>query len=313
MDARKIIQDIIHSDNDFFSVLGKVGLRMYRFFFCKILPAKFVVKRDFKRHFGYKLNLKNPQTLNEKLNWMKLYDRERWHSFYADKYVARDYFIRTFGEEHVIPLLFETKDVSQLRPENISEFPCIVKANHSCGQWKIIRNPNDVDWKKLRRDARFWITENWYNCGKEYQYKYIERRIIVEKLLLTKEGKIPNDYKLHFINGEIAFIYVSVDREGGNYRCIYDKDWNKLPFVWIESWKYKDGINAIDIPRPDTLDEMIRMGKEVAKKFPRYIRVDYYDCDGQIYFGEITFHHGGAYDQFFPKEYDLIYGKKLTL
>lgn len=313
MDARKLIQGIIHSDNDFFSVLGKIGLRVYRFFFCKILPAEYVVKRDFKRHFGYKLNLQNPQTLNEKLNWMKLYDRERWHSFYADKYVARDYFTRTFGEEHVIPLLFETKDVSQLRPENISEFPCIVKANHSCGQWKIIRDPNDVDWGKLRRDARFWITENWYNCGKEYQYKFIERRIIVEKLLQTKDGKIPNDYKLHFINGEIAFIYVSVDREGGNYRCIYDKDWNKLPFVWIESWKYKEGLNAVDVPRPDSLDEMIRMGTEIAKKFPRYIRVDYYDCDGHIYFGEITFHHGGAYDQFFPKEYDLVYGKKLTL
>lgn len=313
MDARKIVQNIIHSDSEFFSVVGKIALRVYRFFFCKILPAEFVVKRDFKRHFGYKLNLKNPQTLNEKLNWMKLYDRERWHSFYADKYVVRDFFSRVFGEDHVIPLLFETKDVNQLRPENISEFPCIVKANHSCGQWKIIRNPSDVDWNKLRRDARFWITENWYNCGKEYQYKFIERRIIVEKLLLTKEGKIPNDYKLHFINGEIAFIYVSVDREGGNYRCIYDKDWNKLPFVWIESWKYKDGLNSIDVPRPDSLDEMIRMGTEIAKKFPRYIRVDYYDCDGHIYFGEITFHHGGAYDQFFPKEYDLIYGKKLTL
>ena len=313
MDARKLIQSIIHSDNDFFSVLGKISLRVYRFFFCKILPAEYVVKRDFKRHFGYELNLQNPQTLNEKLNWMKLYDRERWHSFYADKYVARDYFTRTFGEEHVIPLLLETKDVSQLRPENISEFPCIVKANHSCGQWKIIRDPKDVDWGKLRRDTRFWITENWYNCGKEYQYKFIERRIIVEKLLQTKDGKIPNDYKLHFINGEIAFIYVSVDREGGNYRCIYDKDWNKLPFVWIESWKYKEGLNAVDVPRPDSLDEMIRMGTEIAKKFPRYIRVDYYDCDGQVYFGEITFHHGGAYDQFFPKEYDLVYGKKLTL
>lgn len=313
MDARKLIQGIIHSDNDLFSVLGKIGLRVYRFFFCKILPADCVVKRDFKRHFGYKLNLKNPQTLNEKLNWMKLYDRERWYSFYADKFLARDYFIREFGEEHVIPLLFETKNVSELLPENISEFPCIVKANHSCGQWVIIRNPQDVNWHKLRRDARFWITENWYNCGKEYQYKFIERRIIVEKLLQTKEGKIPNDYKLHFINGEIAFIYVSVDREGGNYRCIYDKDWNKLPFVWIESWKYKEGLNAVDLPRPDTLDKMIEMGTKIAKRFPRYIRVDYYDCDGRIYFGEITFHHGGAYDQFFPKEYDLVYGKKLTL
>lgn len=313
MDLRKTIQGIIHSDNEFFSVMGKVGLRLYRFFFCKLLPAKMVIKRDFKKKLGYKPNLQTPQTLNEKLNWMKLYDRERWYTFYADKYAVRDFFKETFGEEHVIPLLFETKNVDEIRPENIKEFPCIIKANHSCGQWQIVRSPEDINWKKMRRDCRFWITENWYNCGKEYQYKHIERRIIVEKLLQTKAGKIPNDYKLHFINGELAFVYVSIDREGGNYRCIYDKDWNKLPFVWIEAWKYKEGLNVVDIPRPASLDKMIEMGTVIAKKFPRYIRVDYYDVDGHIYFGEITFHHGGGYDSFFPKEYDLYYGKKLVL
>lgn len=287
--------------------------RVYMIIWYKLPPVEYVVKRDFKKYHGYKLNLQNPQTLNEKLCWLIAFDRQRNYSFFADKFLSRDYFAREFGEEYVIPLLFETKDVDKVRPENISEFPCIVKANHSSAQWVIVRNPKDVDWQKLRRHCRFWIGDNWYNHGKEYQYKYIERRIIVEKLLQTKEGKIPNDYKLHFINGEIAFIYVSVDREGGNYRCIYDKDWNKLPFVWIESWKYKKDMNNVDVPRPSSLEKMIEMGTKIAKRFPRYIRVDYYDVDGKLYFGEITFHHGGAHDQFFPKEYDLIYGKQVTL
>lgn len=285
----------------------------YRFFFLRLMPAKIVVKKTFKNRHGYSPNLKDPQTLNEKLSWMKLYDRERWHSFYADKFLVRNYFAKTFGEQHVIPLLFESKNPDDIRPENISEYPCIVKANHSSGQWKIIRRPEDLDWAQLRKTCRKWLSMNWYNYGKEYQYKFIEPRIVVEKLLQTRRGKIPNDYKLHFINGVCEFIYVSVDREGGNYRCVYDTNWKKLPFVWIESWKYYPGINNVDVPRPDSLDEMIRMGSIIAQKFPRYIRVDFYDVDGHIYFGEITFHHGGGYDSFFPAEYDNIYGKKLIL
>lgn len=313
MNIRKSLQLLVKSDIEFISITGKVLLRIHYFFISKLWPARLVVLRDGRKRLGYKLNLTTPRTLNEKLNWLKLYDRERWHTFYADKYTVRNYFCQTFGEKYVIPLLFETKRIRDIRPENIPEFPCIIKANHSCGQWKIVRSPEEINWKKLRRDCWFWITENWYNRGKEYQYKHIERRIIVEKLLQTKDGKIPNDYKLHFINGELAFIYVSADRENGNSRCIYDKDWNKLPFLWIESWKYKEGLNNIDIPRPSSLEEMIRMGTVIAKKFPKYIRVDYYDVDGQIYFGEITFRHGGGYDSFFPKEYDLVYGNKLLI
>ena len=302
-----------HFLNSIKTLFGRVKFNTYLLFWYVILSPEHVVKRTFKKRHGHTLNLKNPQTLNEKLCWMILYDRKREYNFFADKYLARDYFSREFGEEYVIPLLYETKRAKDIRPENISEYPCIVKANHSSAQWQIIRDPKDVDWKKLRSDCRYWLTTNWYNHGKEYQYKYIERRIIVEKLLQTKDGKIPNDYKLHFINGKIAFIYVSVDREGGNYRCIYDKDWNKLPFVWVESWKYREGMNSADVERPATLEKMIEMGTKIAQRFPRYIRVDYYDVDGKLYFGEITFHHGGAQDQFFPKEYDLFYGKQLTL
>lgn len=301
------------SKNEFTRTVWRVGRRIFHFFNYTILPDKYVVKRDFKGIFGKKLNLKNPQTMNEKLMWMKLYDRERWHSFYADKYVNRDYIARTFGEQYLVPLLFTTKNVKEVRPENIKEFPCIVKSNHAMAQWKIVRSPEDVNWKHLRRECRDWLSQNWYNYSKEYQYKYIEPRVIVEKLLETKDGKIPNDYKLHFINGELAFIYVSFDREGKNDRCIYDKDWNKLPFSWVPRNTWRPDMNSSDVPRPSTLDDMIRIGTKVAEKFPRYIRVDFFDVDGKLYFGEITFHHGGGFDSFFPEEYNLFYGKKLTL
>lgn len=312
MNVKNIKQKLVNS-NEFGRTIWRLGRRLNHYFHYTIVPDERVVKRMYKGVFGKEPDLLHPQTLNEKLTWMKLYDRERWHSFYADKYVNREYIERTFGEQYLVPLLMETTDVSKVRPENISEFPCVVKSNHAQAQWKIIRRPEDVDWASLRRECKDWLRDNWYDYGKEYQYKYIRPRIIVEKMLQTKEGKIPNDYKLHFINGKIAFIYVSYDREGVNDRVIYDADWNKLPFSWVPAETYHPNMGKSDVPRPDTLDEMIRIGTEVAKKFPRYIRVDFYDVDGHIYFGEITFHHGGALDRFFPEEYDLKYGKMLTL
>lgn len=311
MKAKKIEKALYESE------LGKTLWRIIRkthhFFYYTIRSDEYVVKREYKRFFGYYPNLRHPQKLNEKLMWMKLYDREVWHSFYADKYVAREYLGKTFGEDYLVPLLFQTTNVKEVIPENISEFPCIVKSNHAMGQWQIVRNPDDVNWKSLQRECKYWLSQNWYNYSKEYQYKFIEPRIIVEKLLETKEGKIPNDYKCHFINGQFQFVYVSYDREGVNDRCIYDKDWNRLPFVWIESYKYKPTLNKTEVPRPATFDKMIKIGTEIAKKFPRYIRVDFYDVDGKLYFGEITFHHGGGYDSFFPEEYNDYYGKMLTL
>lgn len=295
------------------TIIWYYGRGIFHFLSFSILPDKYVVKREYKRIFGKEINLKAPMKLNEKLQWMKLYDRERWHSFYADKFYARQFFASKFGEEYLVPLYFQTTDVDEVRPENIPHFPCIIKSNHAMAQWKIVRSPEEIDWENLRRECRFWLADNWYNYSKEYQYKYIQRRIIVEELLETKEGKIPNDYKLHFINGEIAFIYVSFDREGVNDRVIYDRDWNKLPFVWVPKDTYFEGMGNSDVPRPARLDDMIAMGSEIAKIFPRYIRVDFYEVDGKLYFGEITFHHGGGWDTFFPEEYNDYYGKMLRL
>lgn len=311
MNTKKIKERL--STSEFGKFIWRLGKNVYRFFCFTILPDKYVATKQFEGAFGRKPNFRVPVTLNEKLMWMKLYDRERWHSFYADKYAVREYLGQTFGKEYLVPLLFETTDVSMVRPENIPEFPCIIKSNHAMAQWQIVRTPESINWKSLRRDCKDWIRHNWYNYSKEYQYKYIQPRIIVEKLLETKEGKIPNDYKLHFLNGKLAFVYVSFDREGANDRVIYDPEWNKLPFSWVPAITYFNGMGSSDVPKPSTFDDMVRIGTEIAKKFPRYIRVDFYDVDGKLYFGEITFHHGGAMDKFFPEEYDEIYGRMLTL
>ena len=126
----------------------------------------------------------------------------------------------------------------------------------------------------------------------------------------TKSGKIPNDYKLHYINGELQFVYVSFDREGVNDRCTYDSNWNRLPFVWVPKDTYRPSMNTADVPCPESFDLMKKFGAEIAKNF-KYVRVDFYDVDGKLYFGEITLYHGSGFDVFFPEKYDQIYGAKM--
>lgn len=274
---------------------------------------KQAIRKKFKKRVGENPDLDHPQTLNEKIQWLKLHDRKDLYTTLVDKFAVREYIAEKFGEEYLIPLYHRFLKAKELTPENITEVPCIIKTNHDSGTYRIIRDKTQVNWRSLRRDFSCNLLVNYYYFSQEWPYKNIKPRcIVVEKLLETKEGKIPNDYKLHYINGELQFIYVSYDREGVNDRCTYDKDWNRLPFLWIPKKSYREGMNTADVPKPKTLEKMIEFGNEVAKDF-KYVRVDFYDVDGKLYFGEITLYHGSGMDVFFPEAYDLYYGNKLQL
>lgn len=269
------------------------------------------IKRKFKNTFGRNINLCNPTTLNEKIQWLKLNVHDDFHTVVADKYAAREYW-KQFGEDGLIPLLYMTYDWKDLKPENIPDEPCIVKCNSGSGSYEIIRDKNKVNYKELQKKCRKWLSVNYYYRSQEWQYKNIKPCIIIEKLLLDKNGHIPNDYKLHYINGELQFIYCSIDREGENYRSIYSPDWKRMDMEWVAKEDHKGGLTGSDIPLPQTFEKMKKIADEVAKSF-KYVRVDFYDVDGKLYYGEITLHHGSGFDTFEPQEFDLLYGNKLTL
>ena len=281
------------------------------FFLFKLPSEKFIISKKFKMAHGYDLNLDNLQTLNEKIQWLKLHDRKDIYTIMADKYEVRNYLADKFGKEYLIPLIFHTDNWREITPDNIKEYPCIVKANHTSGDYVILRDPNSINWDELRRTCKFWLKKDYYVESQEWQYKNIHRQIVVEKLLQTEQGKIPNDYKLHYINGELQFVYCSIDREGVDKRNIYDKDWNPLPFSWV-SKATSENVRGEEIEAPKTFDLMKRIGDEVASDM-KYVRVDFYDVDGKLYFGEITLYHGSGYDIFVPQKYDKIYGDKLKL
>ncbi len=273
---------------------------------------KHAIEKKWKKVFGTKINLNNPSSINEKIQWLKLNDRKDIYTLWADKFKSKDYISNIFGEQYVVPLLFATDNVNDINDKNINKFPCVIKANHTSGDYLFLKNKEDVDWKKVRAVCKTWLKRDYYAISREWQYKNIKRYIIVEDMLLTKNNSIPNDYKLHFIEGKLAFIYCSIDREGDNYRQIYDKDWKLLPF----RWDGKKSQSPIDqnrrIPKPSTLEKMIEIGNRLAKDM-HYIRVDFYDVDGKLYCGEITLHHGGGFDRFDPEEYDYKYGALINL
>ena len=293
-------------------LLANIAYEGYRFLKYYRFGETAYLKKRFLNMQGYSLNMKNPKTLNEKLQWLKIYDRRPIYTIFADKYAVREWVKENIGEDVLIPLLYETKNPEDIRPENLPNEPFILKANHDSGSYLIVRDKSKIDWKKVRTDCKWWLSKNYYWIDREWQYKEIEPRIIVEKLLVDKNGKIPNDYKLHCINGEVVFIYVAVDREGVNKRNIYDKDWKPFPISWANKFKDASKLRGSEIEPPKSLDRMIKISLEVAKLFA-YVRVDFYDVDGKLYFGEITQCHGGGFDQMRPIEWDYKFGEMLKI
>jgi len=283
------------------------------FFYYRLIPEKIYIERRFKKKQKYNIDFIQPQSLNEKIQWLKLYDRKKEYSRYVDKYEVRKFIKETIGEKYLIPLLDCFNDISDLKKIKYPGQPCIIKATHNSGGTIIIKSENDFDYNFIYKKAYIWFNENYYYKSKEYQYKYIHPKVIIEKLLISKTKKLPYDYKFHCFNGKVEIIQVDIDRFSVHKRNFYDKGWNLLPFTWCP-WEDDNPlwINGKELIPPRNLDEMISISEKLSKDFA-YIRIDLYELDGLCYFGELTFHHGGGFERIEPFGWDIKLGEKLNL
>ena len=271
-----------------------------------------VVERKFARTFGYELDWENPRTLNEKLNWLKLNFRDPLQKIAADKFAVRAHVAAKVGEQYLIPLIRKCDRAEEIR---FAELPAafVLKTNHGSGQNWIVRDKSREDERAVVRQFREWLATSHYAASREWPYKGMKPAIVVEELLLDERGQIPSDFKFHCFGGKVAAIQVDLDRETAHRRNFYDLDWKLQPFIWTEwegakpSWP-----NGRAVERPAALAEMVRVAETLAADFP-YARIDLFYCRGQVYFGEITFYHGGAFERFDPPEFDRIFGDKLAL
>ena len=293
------------------------SLRRLVFFLKNELPVillgdEKIIKMKFKEKMGYIPDLRNPKSVNEKLQWLKLYDRKDFNTLAADKYKVREFYKENFGEEYVVPLLCKFDSWKDLTLDSLPDEPFIIKANTGTSTWRIVRDKKDVDIKQLKNQCRGWMHFNHYYASQEWQYKNIKPCLIVEKLLVDSEGKIPVDYKLHFFNGELQFIYCVADREGDAYRAMFSPKWELLPFQWVSTRNHQQIRTQIEEPKPINLEKMITFGSIIAKRF-KYVRVDYYEIEGKLFFSEITMHHGSGMNKFYPPEAEHEYAEKLSV
>jgi len=278
------------------------------------MPRKIFIKRQFKKNFNYKLNLTNPQTLNEKINWLKIYGWTPLHTICADKYAVRTYIKENIGSEYLIPLILETKNIFDINSDNLPDYPVIIKTNHNSGGNVIVNNKNIINWKNIQKKLKLLLKDNYYYRSKEIQYKYIEPCILVEKLLTENNGNIPCDYKVHCFNGKARMIQVDIGRRTPNHhRNWYNTSWEREPYKWNSLINGRETEPApFDIEKPKVLNEMITLSEILAREFI-LARIDWYIVQNKLYFGEITFHHDGGIRPIEPVEWDNILGSQLII
>lgn len=294
---------------------GKLLMIIYGWINKYLISDKVFIKWRYRLERGKKLNLKDPKTLNEKINWLKLYDRTPLHTQCADKFAVREYVKGKIGEEYLVPLYYHTEDPKNIHEGNVTKVPCIIKANHDSGGGIFITDLQTVDWPLVQKQLKNRLKKNYYLGSREWQYKNIKPRILVEQLLQDSRGNIPLDYKLHCFNTKVHMVQVDIGRgTDKHFRNWYSTSWVREPYAWSSpkgGGKFTDPSDD-DVERPATLDKMISLSEILAEPFD-YVRVDWYDVDGKLYFGEITFHHDGGMQQIKPEKYDLILGSKVKL
>jgi hypothetical protein len=277
-------------------------------FFAQLRPTRSRIRKRYRAVFGTDPNLTNPGTFNEKLQWRKLNDRNPLMITCADKFAVRDYVKDKAGEDLLIPLLATVEDADSIPWDTLPQ-AFVIKAAHGSGWNHIVFDKEECDREKIVEDCRLWLETNYYYSLREWHYKAIKPRLVIEQLLLTKSGVVPEDYKFHCFRskGKLkTLLQVDVARFQEHRRCFYDIDWQKLPFT--VGFQLFEG----EVQRPAKLNEMLELADTLSDGFD-YVRVDLYHLDGRIYFGELTFNHGSGLERFTPPEWDEKLGSYWSL
>lgn len=250
------------------------------------------------------LNLKEPKTFNEKIIYCKMHNKEWSNALYADKLEVKEFVRSKIGGEYVIETLGAWSDVSRL---NVERLPAnfILKANHGSGWNHIVSGKDPLSDAKIEQLDE-WLNTNYYDVGREYQYRDIRPRIFAEPFLTDSSGARAIDYQFFCFHGQPKYIQVEIDRYHDHRRNFYDLDWN-LQNIRILYEQCPD-----EIERPKKLNEMIKIATSLSQGF-RFVRVDLYFLEGRIYFGELTLHPGGGFAPFFPRSADRKLGDMLFL
>lgn len=274
------------------------------------IDDKLYLKRKYKACMGKELNLANSKTLNEKLQWLKLYNRKPKYTMMVDKYAVRKYIADTIGDEYLIPLLGVWDNPDDIDFDALPN-KFVLKCNHNSGLGMCIcKDKSKLDVGKVKTELRKGLQQDYYLTGREWPYKNVKRRIIAEKYM-TDSPDIDEftDYKFYCFNGYVDCVLTCIERSTGNPKFyFFDKDWKLLRY----NKRGKEAPADFTLPKPENIEEMFRIASELSKGIP-FLRVDLYNSSGKIYFGELTFFPDSGWDPNRLPEIDLYFGNLVDL
>lgn len=278
----------------------------YRGFF-KWIPDEIYLKILFRAKVGHWPNFKNPKTYNEKMQWLKLHDRKPEYSLLVDKFEVRKFITNTLGQEYLIPLIGvwdKFEDIDFLTLPN--QF--VLKCTHDSGGVVICKDKSKFNIDAARKKINKSLKKNYYWGFREWPYKNVHPRIIAEQYMVDESGIELKDYKIFCFNGEPKALFVATDRGIHETKFdFFDTDFNHLPFMQHYPNNKKRQIN-----RPGGLNVMLDLARKLSANSV-HLRTDFYDINGRVYFGELTFTHFSGFEPFEPKEWDDIFGKWIDI
>lgn len=285
-------------------------LALARHGFYDSLSDEEYIRRKFHTLMGYYPNLDDPQTFNEKLQWLKLHDRRPEYVKMVDKYEVKKYVADIIGEEYIIPTLgvwdrFDDINFSQL-PDQF-----VLKCTHDSGGIVICKDKSKFDIQSAKAKINKSLKRNYYYVGREWPYKDVKPHIIAEPYLTDESGFELKDYKILCFNGIPKLIELHSGRFLDNQmQDFYDCDWKKLSISQSGNKKYQ--VSSVIAPRPKNLEKMIELSSVLSKDF-RHIRVDWYEIKDNLLFGELTFFDGSGFVPFDNFQHDLLLGSWINL
>lgn len=266
----------------------------------------------YKRETGRELNLISPKTFDEKIWYLKLYDHDPLKTVCTDKYQVREY-VKQCGLESILNHVFGVYERFEAIEFESFSTEVFIKCTHTSGCNVIYDPKKSFDYRYYKNEFNFWLQRNYYWNSREWNYKDVPARIICESVIRDKNGNLPIDYKFFCFGGNVEIVSIDIgvaNKDGEHainyYRNIYNCNFELLPVKETRE-RY-----AGNVEKPFNFEKMVEYAEILSKPF-RHCRVDFYDVDGQIYFGEMTFYHGSGCNHFEPKEWDERLGELINI
>lgn len=275
----------------------------------RLIPDKWYLQMLYMREFNKRLDLKDPKTFNEKLQWLKLYDRRPEYVTMVDKYAVKDYVAKIIGEEYIIPTIGVWNKPEDIDWEKLpNQF--VLKCTHDSGGLVICRDKSNLDRNAAIEKLRKGLKRNYYWAGREWPYKNVEPKLLAEELLedVSNINRGLVDYKFMCFNGNVKCCFTCTNRfsRDGLRVTFYDNDWKIMLF------ERSHPRETCPIQKPYSYEQMKIAAERLSEGLP-FARIDFYEINRKPYFGEITLYPGGGYEAFQPEEWDYSFGSWIVL